>query len=177
MMDYSIVLRLGESARCGASNQAIIGNQFTNFIGGIVDWTAFSDGRYKKDLRENVKGLDFIMRLRPVTYHLNVSGLRNKQNGNHGKELDALYKKAMAEKEQILQTGFVAQEVEKAADETGYDFSGVYKPQNENDFYGLRYAEFVVPLVKAVQEQQAEIEILKKQNKMLSRDIEMLKKK
>ena len=25
-------------------------------------------------------------------------------------------------------------------------------PKNENDFYGLRYAEFVVPLVKAVQE-------------------------
>ena len=29
---------------------------------------------------------------------------------------------------------------------------------NENDFYVLRYAEFVVPLVKATQEQQAFIE-------------------
>jgi len=33
--------------------------------------------------------------------------------------------------------------------------------------YGLRYAEFVVPLVKAVQEQQQMIEELKKQNEEL----------
>jgi uncharacterized coiled-coil protein SlyX len=31
-------------------------------------------------------------------------------------------------------------------------------PKNPDDFYGLRYAEFVVPLVKAVQEQQDVIE-------------------
>jgi len=30
----------------------------------------------------------------------------------------------------------------------------VDKPKNDNDMYGLRYAEFVVSLVKAVQEQQ-----------------------
>ena len=34
----------------------------------------------------------------------------------------------------------------------GYDFHGVDKPKNETSHYGLRYAEFVVPLVKAVQE-------------------------
>jgi predicted RNase H-like nuclease (RuvC/YqgF family) len=61
-----------------------------------------------------------------------------------------------------LQTGFLAQEVEAAAESVGYDFHGVDKPKNENDFYGLRYAEFVVPLVKAVQEQQATIETLNK---------------
>lgn len=60
-----------------------------------------------------------------------------------------------------LQTGFIAQEVEIAAKEIGFDFSGVDAPKNENDFYGLRYAEFVVPLVKAVQEQQ---EIIDNQN-------------
>jgi hypothetical protein len=60
----------------------------------------------------------------------------------------------MAEKEKMLLTGFVAQEVEKAAKETGFDFSGVDKPKTENGLYALRYAEFVVPLVKAVQEQQ-----------------------
>ena len=34
----------------------------------------------------------------------------------------------------------------------GYDFSGVDAPKNDKDIYGLRYSEFVVPLVKAVQE-------------------------
>ena len=34
---------------------------------------------------------------------------------------------------------------------------------NGEDYYGLRYAEFVVPLVKAVQEQQKIIEEQQKQ--------------
>jgi len=52
--------------------------------------------------------------------------------------------------------------VEEAAIELGFDFHGVDKPKNENSHYGLRYAEFVVPLVKAMQEQQAIIEKLEK---------------
>ena len=63
--------------------------------------------------------------------------------------------KAFKEKEKIMQTGFIAQEVEKSAKEIGYDFSGVDAAKNENDIYGLRYADFVVPLVKAVQELSA----------------------
>jgi hypothetical protein len=55
-------------------------------------------------------------------------------------------------------SGFAAQEVEAAAAASGYDFSGVDKPKNDRDFYGLRYGDFVVPLVKAVQEQQKMIE-------------------
>ena len=69
----------------------------------------------------------------------------------------------------IVYTGFIAQEVEKAANEVGFNFSGVDAPKNENDFYGLRYAEFVVPLVKAVQEQQKVIEELTKRIEELER--------
>jgi len=58
-------------------------------------------------------------------------------------------------------SGFLAQEVEKAAKESDYDFSGVHAPRNEHDLYSLTYAEFVVPLVKAVQEQQHQIDELK----------------
>ena len=57
----------------------------------------------------------------------------------------------------ILHTGFIAQEVEEAAKKVGFNFDGVDAPKNENDLYGIRYAEFVVPLVKAVQEQQVTI--------------------
>jgi hypothetical protein len=46
----------------------------------------------------------------------------------------------------------LAQDVEKAAKDLNYDFSGVDAPKNDKDLYALRYAEFVVPLVKAVQE-------------------------
>ena len=52
----------------------------------------------------------------------------------------------------------MSQEVEQAAQSLGYDFSGVDKPRSEEGLYGLRYSQFVVPLVKSVQEQQAVIE-------------------
>jgi hypothetical protein len=54
----------------------------------------------------------------------------------------------------------------------GFDFSGVDKPKNNADFYGLRYAEFVVPLVKAVQEQEL---IIKDQEKRITELEKLLK--
>ena len=59
---------------------------------------------------------------------------------------------AVQNKEKIIYTGFVAQDVERVAKDLKYDFSGVDVPKSDNDLYSLRYAEFVVPLVKAVQE-------------------------
>ena len=44
-----------------------------------------------------------------------------------------------------------------------FNFSGVVPPQNDKDHYSLRYAEFVVPLVKAVQEQQEMIKQLQEE--------------
>ena len=109
----------------------------------------------------NVPGLAFISQLRPVTYNLDVKRLnadlnRNKpatlREGEQPFEETPEERAGIASKEQILFTGFLAQEVETVARSIGYDFHGVDAPKNENDFYGLRYAEFVVPLVKAVQE-------------------------
>ena len=70
---------------------------------------------------------------------------------------------ARKQKEEIVYSGFVAQDVEKIAKEIGYAFSGIDAAKNDKDLYGLRYAEFVVPLVKAVQEQQIMIEELRKE--------------
>src|SRR5205085_10645728 len=60
--------------------------------------------------------------------------------------------------EKIKFSGFLAQEVESAAQASGYDFSGLTKPKKETELYTLSYESFVVPLVKAVQEQQSIIE-------------------
>jgi hypothetical protein len=138
---------LGQGVIITASNQARIGNSSTTSIGGFASWTNMSDGRYKKNIREEVKGLDFIMKLRPVTYQLDVTKLSSilKEPSESNKAPGMA--KAMAEKESLIQSGFIAQEVEQAAVSLGYDFSGVDKPKNEDDLYGLRYAEFVVPLV------------------------------
>jgi len=101
-----------------------------------------------------VPGLDFIMKLKPVTYYLDMNAIAKFTNTPDSLRL----KDAEALKGKMLQTGFIAQDVEKAASDCGFEFSGVDAPKNENDYYGLRYAEFVVPLVKAVQEQQTIID-------------------
>ena len=73
----------------------------------------------------------------------------------------------------IRRTGFIAQEVEKAAVESGYDFSGIIKPKSEKEHYGLSYESFVVPLVKAMQEQQ---QMINNQNKKIEQQNEQLLK-
>ena len=173
---------IGDGATITASNQIRIGDGGVSSIGGFANWTNVSDKRFKKDIQQNVPGLDFIKKLKPVTYHLDIDAI-----ADFIKTPDSLRKKeSELLKGKILQTGFIAQEVEAAAKELNYDFSGVDAPKNENDFYGLRYAEFVVPLVKAVQELEeqntwlkSEIEKLKLNNKVLSsliQDVAVLKK-
>ncbi len=171
--DFSNSTALGYNAQITASNQVRIGNSSVTSIGGFADWTNVSDARFKKDVQENVKGLEFILKLRPVTYHLDMDAI-----ANHLHTPDSLrLKESERMKEAQLQSGFIAQEVEQAAKSVGYDFSGVDAPKNVNDYYGLRYAQFVVPLVKAVQEQQAMIEELKKENQSLKESLEALEKR
>lgn len=155
-------IAIGNGAKVTGSNQVRFGNSATTSIGGVVGFTNLSDGRYKKNIQESVKGLGFIMKLRPVTYQLDMDGLNSKLNSRA--RVDEQSKKGIDQNGKTIFSGFVAQEVERAAKDAGYDFSGVDKPKNENDMYGLRYSEFVVPLVKAVQEQQQMINDLKKIN-------------
>jgi trimeric autotransporter adhesin len=162
--NFNNATAIGHGATTTASDQVRLGNYLVTSISGYTGWTNISDKRFKKDIQQNVPGLSFIKKLKPVTYHLDmdaIAGLLKTPDSLRKKESELL-------KGKILQTGFIAQEVEAAAKELNYDFSGVDAPKNENDFYGLRYAEFVVPLVKAVQE-------LEEQNTLLKSEIEKLK--
>ncbi|MBP6185190.1 MAG: tail fiber domain-containing protein [Saprospiraceae bacterium] len=158
----------GNNARNTASNQIRLGNSSVNSIGGFVGFTNFSDGRYKKEVNNNVPGLDFILRLKPVTYKLDAHGMagflkEDIRRGKDGKLETSMPDNATLDSRNEISskvmTGFIAQEVESSAREIGYDFSGIDAPKNEDSLYGLRYAEFVGPLVKAIQEQQ---ELIKK---------------
>jgi hypothetical protein len=150
--NHSNATALGAGAIVDASNKVRIGNSAVTVIEGQVPFTTPSDGRFKFNVQEDVKGLDFIMQLRPVTYQFDVKrfdaqlGLQNTDNT------------AYNDAELLRRTGFIAQEVEKAAVNTGYNFSGVIKPVKQGDHYSLSYDAFVVPLVKAVQEQQQVIQ-------------------
>lgn len=154
---FSYSTAIGQGSSILADRQVRIGNGTSNpatSIGGPVAWTTVSDGRFKDKVQENVAGLDFVMKLRPVTYNFDNEKLNDYLNTPDS----CRDRESSARDHQILRTGFIAQEVEQAAKECGFEFSGVDAPKNEYDYYGLRYAEFVVPLVKATQEQQVIIE-------------------
>lgn len=44
-------------------------------------------------------GIDFIMKLRPVTYQLDITGLDNKLNTNRSQVMNAVSQAAVTEKE------------------------------------------------------------------------------
>lgn len=158
---------LGTSAVVNASNKVVIGaNVGGMVIGGYANWSNLSDGRFKEDVRENVPGLTFITRLRPVTYWINTGKLQRHITAQMPDSVAARYLPDATRQSQDrmnIHTGFVAQEVEASARAIGYAFDGVNAPQNPTDNYSIAYGQFVPSLVKAMQEQQAEIEKLQKQ--------------
>jgi hypothetical protein len=143
----------GEGAKTTIDNSISLGNSSILSIKGQVSPTTYSDARVKTDIQENVPGLAFIKKLHPVTYRYDI----HRQNELMGIK-DIANWPSKYDIEKMTFTGFLAQDVEAAARSIGYDFSGVDAPKNDKTLYGLRYAEFTVPLVKAVQEQQAIIE-------------------
>jgi trimeric autotransporter adhesin len=143
----------------GFQNQVFIGNAGTGWIGGWKPWSVYSDGRLKKNIVEDVNGLSFIKKLRPVTYEFLPEQELIVLTGN---SVPNDFKKQTLAVKPTRQTGFIAQEVIAAAQESGYTFSGISKVRSGEEMYSISYESFVVPLVKAMQEQQVMIEALKK---------------
>lgn len=144
---YDNSTALGSGTITTAPDQVRIGSTTVTSIGGYAPWTDLSDIRFKTDVRPLDHGLDLVRRLRPITYHLDVRGLDRFLGSTDTTDLAAI-----ARKESIRYSGFSAQQVEEAAAGIGYPFSGVHRPSHPGEPYGLNYAVFVVPLVKAVQE-------------------------
>ncbi len=162
---YSNSIAIGYNSNVTDNNQVRIGNSGITSIGGQVGWSTLSDGRFKTNVNEDVSGLDFIKKLRPVNYQVDreaiydLTGSKAPEYGNKNRYSET-------------ESGFIAQEVEQAAQELGFEFSGIDAPDNEKGYYSLRYGQFVVPLVKAVQEQQNEIELLREEIRLLKELLE-----
>ena len=191
---WNLSTALGVGATITASNQVRIGSVGSDVgddpvsIGGVVGWSTLSDGRVKKNIKQNVPGLVFINKLNPVTYNLDVDAankiIQQQVTKYNNKAIQPTQENlaALKAEKQIVHTGFIAQDVEKAAKSLNYDFSGIDAAKNDKDLYGLRYADFVVPLVKAVQElskmndaKDAKIDTLQKQNNDLQKQFNDLK--
>lgn len=126
---------IGHNAMVTASNMIRLGDANVTVIQGQVNFTASSDRRSKRDIIEIDYGLDFIKKLKPVSYRMNNS--------------DGRY-----------HWGFIAQDIESLV---GTDHAVLTIGQDSLRSLGLRYTDFIAPMVKAMQEQQLEIEDLKLQ--------------
>ena len=175
-LNYSNSTALGANTNITASNQVRLGNNAVSSIGGQVGWTTLSDARFKTENATKVPGIDFIKKLRPVTYYVDHEAMNAFIEAHHkGSGLRTKDEKTTSmgksdykpEYIKTLESGFMAQEVEQAAKELGYEFNGVDAPKNEKDYYGLRYSQFVVPLVKAVQELNEKLEQKQAENDQL----------
>ncbi len=159
---------LGYSASVTASNKVRLGNSSVTVVEGQVNYTTPSDARFKREVKDDVLGLDFILGLRPVSYTFDRSAFaRHIQEEVEGREAE------LSALSQDRTVGFLAQEVEKAVGSTGFTaFDAVHVPTNAQDNYGLAYAQFVVPLVKAVQEMHAENAALRERIEQLERKMD-----
>lgn len=118
-------------------------------------WNTASDSRLKKNINQMGNVLDKVLALQPKTYQY----INNESDSK-------------------IITGFIAQEVIPLFPELVSDFKHAKKDTTDNTIYhGLNYAGFSVIAIKAIQEQQQEIESLKGQLKLVLEEIERLKKK
>ena len=117
------------------SNQVRIGNSSITYAGIQVPWTTTSDKRWKSDIQNSSLGLNFISKLRPVSYY---------RNNDESKKIEY---------------GFIAQELEAALDNEGAKNNGIISIDDQG-MYGVRYNDLIAPMVKAIQEQQEIIETL-----------------
>jgi hypothetical protein len=150
---------IGANTRATASNSIMLGNAFITKIFATVPITVTSDRRRKKDIRalDADLGLDFIEKLKPVSYRF-----------NNGDETERY--------------GFIAQDLEQALPASLYNTiekseheRGLALIERENDkdrTYRVSYSELTAPIVKAIQQQQQEIEAVRQLNADLRRALE-----
>jgi trimeric autotransporter adhesin len=157
---------LGNGATVNASDKVRVGNAIVTVIEGQVNWSSTSDARFKTDVTENVKGLDFIKRLRPVSYKFDAQkytdfltkGMIDSARTEH-------LSQDFSASSNVIHVGLIAQEVEQAAAQSLFVNDIVHAPADSTDNYSIAYGALVVPLIKAVQEQQAIIDSLKTSTK------------
>ena len=109
-----------------------------------VAWTLSSDQRFKNNIKDSELGLQFLQTLRPVSY-LRTNDTQTK-----------------------TEYGFIAQELETAFVKAGQPNNGVIS-RDDSGILGVRYNDFISISVKAIQEQQQQIETLQLSNAELQK--------
>ena len=124
------------------SESSAVGRLDADITGSSMTLAFDSDGRYK-DILGDADGLNLISKLEPIKF-------KWKDGTGEGSQ------------------GFIAQDFKKAFDDVGSYARGVYEPKDESkDKWQLDYGTLVPNLVKAIQEQQEQIEVLQNEIQQL----------
>jgi len=122
-----------------------------------VAWTITSDRRLKSNIGNSNLGLNFISKLRPVSYTRNN------------------------DQQQKTEYGLIAQEIEEALKEEGVNNPAMITVTDEGN-YELRYNDLLAPMIKAIQELKVENDELKEKltkleqmQNLLASEIEKMK--
>lgn len=162
-------IAIGYNARLNGDNEIQIGGQNqTLYAPTIVNIR--SDGRDKTDIKPLEKGLEFVMKLKPVTGYYDrrdayvdelFQDLPEEEREAKIREWWANPIKDGSHKEDRLKHWFIAQDV--AALEAEY---GQLPMVNlKNDTYTIEYATFIPVLTKAIQELTEKVEALERKSK------------
>ena len=144
----------------GNNDGAVLPVERVRLTGGYTQyvansWTSLSDKRLKSNVQIIPYGLNEIMQLEPIIYDMHLSPTFD-------------YDPAKISDKTYTDIGFIAQDVYKIIPEM------VTKPNNEKEFWGIKYEKIVPVLVKAMQEQQNQIIKLQKDNQNLQQTIDQL---
>ncbi|NPA43107.1 MAG: tail fiber domain-containing protein [Chlorobi bacterium] len=137
----------------GTSHALTLPNNNANDVGRAIanGWDTYSDARIKTNVRTISSGLEIVKNLRPVKYFHHNSKLIVDEKTRQITGIEVL-------PEGKERYGFIAQELYKVVPEM------VHKPQDETkELWTVDYMALIPILVKAIQEQQKEIEALKAQ--------------
>ena len=145
-----------------ASNTIVLGDGNVSACHIQTDWTVASDQRDKTDFTALDLGLDFVKALAPVTYKWDK---RAKYGDITADDYDlSAQTPDGTHKEDWLDIGFKAQEVQALEEAAGYTTAAkknlTVSTSSDGKQMGLQYSKFVPILVKAIQEQNALIEAL-----------------
>ena len=113
--------------------------------------TETSDSRLKTDIEDSDLGTDFILGLRPVSFRWIIGGRdRTPADPDTPGSFDTHIDRPGVRRHY----GLLAEEVRDKAAEKKVEFGGYVYDPDENK-HGLRYSQFIAPLVKAFQEEHA----------------------
>lgn len=132
----------------------VTSNRFWKTIYSNTGTINTSDQRLKTDIASSSLGLNFINDLNPVSYKF-IEGGKEVVDG------DTISVPGLR-----THYGLIAQEVKEVLDASGVeDFAGWVKMDmsDEDSMQGLRYDQFIAPLIKAVQELTARVKALEEQ--------------